>query len=70
MLAPVLAGGMSLAPAAMAAATVAGAAAVSVAAAAPAKAATTGPVLVLLQGGETTAPETTILQNAWRALPR
>ena len=64
ILAPVLAGGMSLAPVAVAAATVAGAAAVSVAAAAPAKAATTGPVLVLLQGGETTAPETTILQNA------
>jgi RHS repeat-associated protein len=64
ILAPVLAGGMSLAPAAVAAATVAGAAVVSVAAAAPAKAATTGPVLVLLQGGETTAPETTIFQNA------
>ena len=40
-----------------------GAAALSVAAAAPAKAATTGPVLVLLQNGESTAPETDVLRT-------
>ena len=63
-MAPVLAGGLSLLPVTVAAATAAGVAALSVAHAAPAKAATTGPVLVLLQNGESTAPETTVLQNA------
>jgi len=68
-LGPVLtAGGMALPPAAVAAAAVAGAAAVtaaSVAAAPAAKAATPpGKALVLLQNGETTAPETTALQAA------
>jgi hypothetical protein len=67
-LGPVLtAGGMALPPAAVTAA-VAGAAAVtaaSVAAAPAAKAATPpGKALVLLQNGETTAPETTALQAA------
>jgi RHS repeat-associated protein len=68
-LGPVLtAGGMALPPAAVAAAAVAGAAAVtaaSVAAAPAARAATPpGKALVLLQNGETTAPETTALQAA------
>ena len=68
-LGPVLtAGGMALPPAAVTAA-VAGAAAVaaaSVVAAAPAAKAATPPgkALVLLQNGETTAPETTVLQAA------
>jgi RHS repeat-associated protein len=68
-LGPVLtAGGMALPPAAVAAAAVTGAAVVaaaSVAAAPVAKAATptgNGKALVLLQNGETTAPETTPLQ--------
>ena len=70
-LGPVLtAGGMALPPAAVAAAAVTGAAVVaaaSVAAAPVAKAATptgNGKALVLLQNGETTAPETTALQAA------
>lgn len=68
-LGPVLtAGGLALPPAAVAAAAVAGAAAVAaagVAAAPAAKAATPpGKVLVLLQNGESTAPETTALQAA------
>ena len=67
-LGPVLTTGTTIMPVAVpvAAATVATAAvaAASVATAPPAKAATTGPVLVLLQNGETTAPETTILSNA------
>jgi hypothetical protein len=67
-LGPVLtAGGMALPPAAVAAAAVAGAAAVAaaVAAAPVAKAATPpGKALVLLQNGETTAPETTALRAA------
>jgi hypothetical protein len=67
-LGPVLtAGGMALPPAAVAAAAVAGAAAVAaaVAAAPVAKAATpSGNALVLLQNGETTAPETTALRAA------
>ena len=67
MLAPMLAGGLMV-PVTVAAATAAGVAAVSVAHAAPAKAATTGPVLVLLQNGETTAPETTVLQSAGYAV--
>ena len=67
-LGPVLAAGAAVSavpPAALAAAG--GAAAVvaaSVATAVPAHAATSEPVLVLLQNGETTAPETTLLQNA------
>ncbi len=48
----------------VAAGVVAAAAATSVAAASPAKAATGAPVLVLLQNGETTAPEATALQAA------
>ena len=68
-LGPVLtAGGVALPPATVAAAAVAGAAAVaaaSVAAAPAAKAATPpGKALVLLQNGESTAPETTALQAA------
>jgi YD repeat-containing protein len=68
-LGPVLtAGGIALPPAAATAAAVAGAAAVtaaSVAAAPAARAATPpGKALVLLQNGETTAPETTALQAA------
>ena len=62
------AGGMALPPVAVAATAVAGAAAVvaaSVAAAPAARAATPpGKALVLLQNGETTAPETTALQSA------
>ncbi len=65
VLAPVTAVGTTLAPAGAAVVAGVGIAAVSaVAAAAPANAATPGPVLVLLQNGETTAPETTVLQNA------
>jgi RHS repeat-associated protein len=68
-LGPVLAAGGLTLPPAVAAAVVAGAAVVgaaSVAAAAPAVAAPTGngKALVLLQNGETTAPETTALQAA------
>lgn len=69
-LGPVLtAGGLALPSAAMLGTVVAGAAAaalVSSTVAAPAaNAATiTGPVLVLLQNGETTAPETTVLEGA------
>ena len=64
-MAPVLAAGMSLVPVAVtgvlaAGVTVAGVAMTS----ASAKAASGPAVLVLLQNGETTAPETTVLQNA------
>jgi hypothetical protein len=66
-LAPVLAAGAAVMPVAVpvAAATgvAAAAAAASVATAPPAKASTGQPVLVLLQNGETTAPESTVLQN-------
>jgi RHS repeat-associated protein len=55
----------TLPPAAVAAGGAAAAVvAASVAAAVPANAATSPPVLVLLQNGETTAPETTVLQAA------
>jgi RHS repeat-associated protein len=66
VLGAVVAAGTALPPAAVAAggAAAAGAVAASVAAAAPANAATSPPVLVLLQNGETTAPETTVLQAA------
>ncbi|HUD39916.1 MAG TPA: RHS repeat-associated core domain-containing protein [Streptosporangiaceae bacterium] len=67
ILAPVLAAGTSVAPiaapVAVAAGTVAAVAAIS-AKASKAQAQVTGPVLVLLQNGETTAPETTVLRNA------
>jgi RHS repeat-associated protein len=66
-LAPVLAAGTSVAPVAAPAAVVAGTVAgVAVASAMTAKAQAqgTGPVLVLLQNGETTAPETTVLRAA------
>ena len=61
-LGPILAAtGAVLAPVTVAAVVIAS----NVAAAETARAATvTGPVLVLLQNGETTAPETTVLQNA------
>lgn len=65
-LGPVLVAGSSTVPAApiaVAAGIAAGVAAVA-ANTARAHAAVTGPVLVLLQNGETTAPETTVLQNA------
>lgn len=65
-LGPVLVAGSSAipaAPVAVAAGVAVGVAAVA-ANAAKAHAAVTGPVLVLLQNGETTAPETTVLQNA------
>ncbi|HUY48159.1 MAG TPA: DUF6531 domain-containing protein, partial [Streptosporangiaceae bacterium] len=58
-------------PAVALTATVTAAAAAAVVAAGPvqpAKAATSTPVLVLAQNGETTAPETTILQNAGYAV--
>jgi RHS repeat-associated protein len=57
LLGPVLAVGVAVAPVA-----------VTVAAAPPAKAQSGPPVLVLLQNGETTAPETTLLQNAGYAV--
>ncbi|MGH3190973.1 MAG: DUF6531 domain-containing protein [Streptosporangiaceae bacterium] len=67
-LAPVLAAGTSVMPivipVAVTAVATAGAVAASVATAKPAKAQTSLPVLVLAQNGETTAPETTLLQNA------
>jgi len=67
-LGPVLAAGAGVMPVAVpavaAASVAAGAVAASVAAAPPAKAVTGPSVLVLLQNGETTAPETTVLQNA------
>ena len=67
-LGPVLAAGTAVMPVAVpvaaAAGVAAGAVAASVAAAPPAKASTGQPVLVLLQNGETTAPETTVLANA------
>src|SRR5271165_7107070 len=64
LMGPVLAAGSSLMPVAVAAAAVAGVAAVAVAKAAPAKAASGPSVVVLLQNGETTAPETTVLEAA------
>ncbi len=71
-LGPVLAAASSTGPAAAPAAVAVTAAAVTAAAGvaavsgmtAKAQAAVTGPVLVLLQNGETTAPETTLLRNA------
>jgi len=64
VLAPITAAS-GLTPVAAAVAAGAALAAVSaVSSAAPAGASVTGPVLVLLQNGETTAPETTVLQNA------
>jgi len=63
-LGPVLVASTSVAPVAVAAGVAAGVAAAGVAGAPPAKAAAGAPVLVLLQNGETTAPETTVLQNA------
>jgi RHS repeat-associated protein len=67
-LGPVLTAGTAIMPVAVpvaaATAVAAGITAASVAKAPAAKAATTGPVLVLLQNGETTAPEATILSNA------
>ena len=66
-LGPVLAAGTAVMPVAVpvaaAAGVAAGAVAASVAAAPPAKASTGQPVLVLLQNGETTAPETTVLRQ-------
>jgi hypothetical protein len=55
-------------PVAIAAGAAAGAVTASVAAAPPAKAATAVPVLVLTQNGETTAPESTVLQAAGYAV--
>jgi RHS repeat-associated protein len=68
VLGPVLAAGATLSavpPSALAAAgATAAVVAATVATATPANAATSEPVLVLLQNGESTAPETTLLQNA------
>lgn len=63
-LGPVLAAGTAVLPVAVPAAVAAGVVAASVATAKPAKAQTALPVLVLVQNGETTAPEATLLQNA------
>jgi len=64
LMGPVLAAGSSLMPVAVTAGAVAGVAAVAVAKAPAAKAQSGPSVLVLLQNGETTAPETTALQAA------
>src|ERR1700678_1154444 len=65
ILAPVLAVGTSVAPIVGSAVVVAGAVSgVAAVGASSAQAQVTGPVLVLLQNGETTAPETTVLRNA------
>jgi RHS repeat-associated protein len=64
LMGPVIAAGTSLVPLAVTGVVTAGVAAAVVAKAAPAKAQTSAPVLVLLQNGETTAPETTVLDNA------
>jgi RHS repeat-associated protein len=66
-MAPVL-GITSVIPAVALTVTVAAAAAVVAGPAQPAEATTSTPVLVLLQNGESTAPETTILQNAGYAV--
>jgi hypothetical protein len=60
VLAPLMVSGNSLMPVIATAGLAAGVTAAGVVAAAPAKAAVSGPVLVLLQNGETTAPETTV----------
>ena len=64
-LGPVLAAGSALTPVVVTAGVAAGVTAAVVATAAPAKAATTpGPVLVVLVNGESSAPETPLLQAA------
>jgi RHS repeat-associated protein len=63
-LGPVLAAGTAVLPVAVPAAVAAGAAAAAVATAGPARAQTGQPVLVLVQNGESAAPEATLLQDA------